>query len=140
MLEQLEGVAAATGGGVVGGVLCAGLSCFDMQLLQASRPSSDEAIARFAGHASAPGGSTSNTASALRALRVGAAVLTCVGEDANGAYPGPNPNPNPNPDPDPDPNPNPNPNRNPTPPQARSSRARTRGRASTRGCCSGGRE
>jgi len=103
VLEQLEGAEAATGGGggtaagdgaaggdaagggVVGGVLCAGLSCVDMQLLQASRPSSDEAIARFAGHATAPGGSASNTASALRTLRVGAAVITCVGEDANGA-------------------------------------------------------
>ena len=99
------------------GVLCVGLSCVDMQLLGASKPSSDEAIAKFEGHATAPGqrpppqsrptspnlarsrpisaasrcslsppgGSTSNTASALRALGVGAAVLTCVGKDAHGA-------------------------------------------------------
>jgi len=59
VLEQLEGAEAATGGGggaagggaagggAAGGVLCAGLSCLDMQLLQASRPSSDEASARL---------------------------------------------------------------------------------------------
>ena len=76
---------AAGAAGVRGGVVCAGLSCLDMQLLGASEPTSAEAIARFDGCATAPGGSTSNTASALRSLGVGAAVLSCVGADAHGA-------------------------------------------------------
>ena len=84
-----DAVAGAAGvlsaAGVRGGVVCAGLSCLDMQLLGASEPTSAEAIARFDGCATAPGGSTSNTASALRSLGVAAAVLSCVGADAHGA-------------------------------------------------------
>ena len=72
------------GGEVIGGVLCAGLSCIDMQLLRAATPTSREAIARFNGFDVTAGGSTSNTASALRALGVDAAVLTIAGDDFHG--------------------------------------------------------
>ena len=67
-----------------GGVLCAGLSCVDMQLMHASEPTSREAIARFSGCSVSAGGSASNTASALRALGIGAAVLTQAGADLHG--------------------------------------------------------
>jgi myo-inositol-1-phosphate synthase len=67
-----------------GGVLCAGLSCVDMQLLHAGTPASREAIAPFRGSKFSIGGSVSNTASALRALGVDTSVLTCAGEDVHG--------------------------------------------------------
>lgn len=72
-------------GAFEGGVLCAGLSCLDMQLLKASTPSSREAIAPFTGCVVRPGGSAPNTASALRALGADAGVLTCAGDDFHGA-------------------------------------------------------
>lgn len=68
-----------------GSVICAGLSCIDMQLLSATEPGSREAIARFSGCSVAAGGSTSNTASALRTLGVEAAILTATGRDVHGA-------------------------------------------------------
>lgn len=79
------GAGGGTGGGVLGSVLCAGLSCVDMQLLRAADPDSREAIARFSGCEVAAGGSASNSASALRAMGVDAAVLTCRGDDVHGA-------------------------------------------------------
>ena len=42
----------------VGGVLCAGLSCVDMQLMGAAEPTSREAIATFSGCTVRGGGST----------------------------------------------------------------------------------
>ena len=72
-------------GRIVGCILCAGLSCLDMQLLRADSPTSAEAIAQFRGCELTAGGSASNAASALRAMGVDAAVLTCTGEDAHGA-------------------------------------------------------
>ena len=77
--------AASGGGGFEGGVLCAGLSCLDMQLLNAATPASQEAIAPFSGCEVRAGGSAPNTASALRALGVSASVLTCAGDDLHGA-------------------------------------------------------
>jgi len=68
-----------------GSVICAGLSCIDMQLLSATEPGSREAIARFSGCSVAAGGSTSNTAAALRTLGVEAAILTATGRDVHGA-------------------------------------------------------
>ena len=72
-------------GRMLGSVLCAGLSCVDMQLLRADSPQTAEAIARFNGCEVAAGGSASNAASALRAMGVDAAVLTFAGEDVHGA-------------------------------------------------------
>ena len=78
-------VASSGGGRVVGSVLCAGLSCVDMQLLRAADPATREAIAPFRGCEVTAGGSVSNSASALRAMGVDAAVMTCAGEDGHGS-------------------------------------------------------
>lgn len=73
------------GGRVIGGVLCAGLSCLDMTMMRAEVPASTEAIATFRGCEFVAGGSTSNSAGALRDLGIDACVLTCVGDDTHGA-------------------------------------------------------
>lgn len=64
--------------GFVGGVVCAGLSCVDMQLLGAVEPSSKEAIATFSGCSMRGGGSAPNTACALATLGVPSTVLSQV--------------------------------------------------------------
>ena len=67
-----------------GSVLCIGLCCLDQQLLSATELDSREAIGGFAGCEMRAGGSTSNTAAALRALGADAALVTLIGHDLHG--------------------------------------------------------
>jgi len=70
----------------VGGVLCVGLACLDLQLLGAAEPTSREAIATFSGCDARAGGSPSNTGAALATLGVAPVwVVASVGDDLHGA-------------------------------------------------------
>jgi len=63
------------------GVLCAGLSCVDMMLLNADTPVTMEAITAFDGNRQVAGGSCCNSSRVLAALKIRAVAVTLVGDD-----------------------------------------------------------